>query len=113
MGAAAVLQVIDELESDTAKPIAQDKSLASKAPRLKKEQGAIDWARSAQEIKNQVRGLRPWPRAFTFWHSSEGKPLRLSIDRVTINPLPLGEGRVRACGAASPLKFSRLRLRVA
>jgi methionyl-tRNA formyltransferase len=81
MGAEAVLGVIDTLESGTAKSIVQDKSLASKAPRLKKEQGAIDWARSAAEIKNQVRGLRPWPRAFTFWHRSGGEPIRVNVDR--------------------------------
>jgi methionyl-tRNA formyltransferase len=84
MGAEAVLRVIDELESGTARPIAQDKSLASKAPRLKKEQGAIDWRRPAQEIKNQVRALRPWPRAFTFWHPPAGPPLRLNIDHVAV-----------------------------
>ena len=84
MGAEAVLQVVDELEAGTAKPIAQDKSLSSKAPRLKKEQGAINWARPAQEIKNQVRGLRPWPRAYTFWHRSGGEPVRLNVDRVAI-----------------------------
>jgi methionyl-tRNA formyltransferase len=101
MGATAVLQVIDELESGTAKPIAQDKSLASKAPRLKKEQGLINWDHTAQEIKNRVRGLRPWPRAFTFWHRAEGEPLRVSIDRVTINPLPLEEGSVRVTSAVT------------
>ena len=60
----------------------QDKNLASKAPRLKKEQGAIDWSLPAQQIKNRVRALRPWPRAFTFWHRSGGEPLRVNIDRV-------------------------------
>lgn len=84
MGADAVLQAIEALEAGTAQPVVQDKSQASKAPRLKKEQGAIDWSRPAQEIKNQVRGLRPWPRAFTFWHSTKGQPLRLNIDRVAI-----------------------------
>ena len=59
MGADAVLEVVDKLESGSATSIAQDKGLASKAPRLKKEQGAIDWSRPAQEIKDQVRGLRP------------------------------------------------------
>jgi methionyl-tRNA formyltransferase len=96
MGADLVLRIVDELEAGTAKPIEQDASLASKAPRLKKEQGAIDWSRTSQEIKNQVRGLRPWPRAFTFWRREQGEPLRLNIDRVDIHPLPLGEGRVRA-----------------
>jgi methionyl-tRNA formyltransferase len=81
MGANLVLQVIEQLETGTSKPIPQDKTLASKAPRLKKEQGAIDWSRPAQEIKNQVRALRPWPRAFTYWHHGSKPPMRLSIDR--------------------------------
>ena len=82
MGAEAVLAVVDQLESGVAQSIAQDKSLASKAPRLKKEQGAIDWSRPGSEIKNQIRGLRPWPRAYTFWHRSGGEPMRLNIDRI-------------------------------
>lgn len=82
MGAEAVLAVVDQLQSGTAQSIAQDKSLASKAPRLKKEQGAIDWSRPGSEIKNQIRGLRPWPRAYTFWHRSGGEPMRLNIDCV-------------------------------
>jgi methionyl-tRNA formyltransferase len=86
MGASLVLQVIEELETGTSRPIPQDKSLASKAPRLKKEQGAIDWSRPAQHIKNQVRGLRPWPRAFTFWKPANSAPVRLNIDRVALVP---------------------------
>ncbi len=95
LGAGLVLQSIESLEQGTAQPIEQDASLASKAPRLKKEQGSIDWSRAAQEIKNQVRALRPWPRAYTFWHHEGAEPLRLNIDRVAIHPLPRGEGRAR------------------
>jgi methionyl-tRNA formyltransferase len=84
LGAEAVLQVIDDLESGRAQAIPQEKTLASKAPRLKKEQGAIDWNRPAQEIKNQVRALRPWPRAYTFLHRADTAPLRLNIDQVVI-----------------------------
>lgn len=84
MGAEAVLDVVDKLESGTAQPIAQDKGLASKAPRLKKEQGAIDWSRPALEIKNQIRALRPWPRAYSFWHRSEAGPMRVNIDRAAV-----------------------------
>ena len=98
IGADLVLRVIEDLQRGTAKPIPQDANQASKAPRLKKEQGAIDWSRPAQEIKNQVRALRPWPRAFTFWRRAGTEPLRLSVDRVAIHPLPLGEGRVRDSG---------------
>jgi methionyl-tRNA formyltransferase len=86
LGADGVLHVIDQLAAGTASPVLQDKSLASKAPRLTKEQGAIDWSRPAQAIKNQVRGLRPWPRAFTFWRRSDGEAVRLNVDRVAISP---------------------------
>ena len=102
MGAELVARVIEELESGTAKPVEQDASHASKAPRLKKEQGAIDWSRPAQEIKNQVRALRPWPRAFTVWHRAGGEPLRLNIDKVAVHPLPPGEGRVRESATPPP-----------
>jgi methionyl-tRNA formyltransferase len=99
MGAELVLRVIDDLQAGGAKPIPQDAAQASKAPRLKKDQGAIDWSRPAQVIKNQVRALRPWPRAFTFWRRPSEEPLRLNIDRVSIHPLPLEEGSVREVSA--------------
>jgi methionyl-tRNA formyltransferase len=91
MGADAVLDVIERLESNTALGVGQDERQASKAPRLKKEQGAIDWSRRCQEIKNRVRALRPWPRAYTFWRRAGTDPMRLNIDRVTIvdRPTPL------------------------
>jgi methionyl-tRNA formyltransferase len=88
IGAEGVLEVVETLEAGTAKPIEQDASQASKAPRLKKEQGAIDWSRSAHEIKNQVRALRPWPRAYTFWHPAGGASVRLSVDRVAVVDRP-------------------------
>jgi methionyl-tRNA formyltransferase len=84
MGAELVLRVLGDLEDGTARPIEQDARLASKAPRLEKEHGAIDWSRPAQEIKNQVRALRPWPRAYTFWHRTGAEPLRLNINHVEI-----------------------------
>ena len=77
-------------------PIPQDKRLASKAPRLKKEQGAIDSNRPAQEIKNQIRGLSPWPRAYTFLHRPNAAPLRLNIDQVAITPTRRGRRGDRA-----------------
>jgi methionyl-tRNA formyltransferase len=92
IGAELVIRVVDALQTGTAQSMPQDSAQASKAPRLKKEQGAIDWSRSAQEIKNQVRALRPWPRAYTFLRRTGTEPLRLNIDRVAVHPLPMGEG---------------------
>jgi methionyl-tRNA formyltransferase len=84
LGAQLVLRVVDELAAGTAMPIEQIAGEATKAPRLTKEDGAIDWSRPAIEIKNRVRAVQPWPRAFTFWHRSDGPPVRLSIDRVQL-----------------------------
>lgn len=84
LGGELVLSVVDAIEGGTAKPQAQDKAAASKAPRLEKGQGLIDWSRPAGAIKNQVRALDPWPRAFTHWQRGPGEPLRLIVHRVQV-----------------------------
>jgi methionyl-tRNA formyltransferase len=99
LGANLVLQSVADFEQGTAKPLIQDASQASKAPRLKKEQGAIDWSRPGLEIKNQVRGLRPWPRAYTFWHRPNAEPLRLNIDQVAVRPT----SQILGVASATPL----------
>jgi methionyl-tRNA formyltransferase len=93
LGAELVSQVVAQLESGTSVSIEQDPHQASKAPRLRKEDGAIDWSRPAQEIKNRVRALRLWPRAFTFLHRASGGQMRVNIDRVMIrdHETPIGE----------------------
>ncbi len=84
LGADLVLDVVRQLDEGATHPVPQDKSLATKAPRLHKQQGEIDWAQTAQQIKNQVRALQPWPRAFTHWQRAEGEPLRLIVHRTVV-----------------------------
>ncbi|MEN0110059.1 MAG: methionyl-tRNA formyltransferase [Planctomycetota bacterium] len=85
LGAALTLEVVDALSDGTATGEPQDKSLVSKAPRLRKEDGLIDWSRPARALKDHVRGMSPWPRAFTFVPQPDGKPpLRLVVDRVAV-----------------------------
>jgi methionyl-tRNA formyltransferase len=81
LGADAVLQVVRELDSDSASPQPQDAAAASKAPRLEKSQGLIDWNQPAVAIHNQVRALQPWPRTYTFLPLPGREPLRLTIDK--------------------------------
>jgi methionyl-tRNA formyltransferase len=81
-GGPLVLRVVDELEAGTTRPERQDKSQTTKAPRLEKEHGLIDWSQPAVAIKNRVRALDPWPRAFTHWQRGAGEPLRLILHRV-------------------------------
>ncbi len=84
IGAELVLQTIGALAENRAMSILQNQSLASKAPRLKKTDGQIDWSRSAIEIRNQIRAFQPWPASFTNWWRPEGDPVRLILDRATI-----------------------------
>lgn len=92
LGAPLVIEAIMALESGTARAIEQDPAQATRAPRLKKELGAVDWSRPAAAIKNQVRALQPWPKTYTFWHREGGEPLRLILDRVRVEPGASGAG---------------------
>jgi methionyl-tRNA formyltransferase len=88
LGVEPVHQSIAMLEAwDGESPIGelQDKKLATKAPRLKKSDGQIDWTRSANQIENQIRAFQPWPGTFTNWHSQKLKqPMRLIVHRATL-----------------------------
>jgi methionyl-tRNA formyltransferase len=84
LGARLVCDSIDQLDSGNVKAIPQDASLASRAPRLKKSDGAIDWSRSAAAICNQIRALEPWPKTYTFWHRSDGPSVRLILGPATV-----------------------------
>ncbi len=84
MGAWLVRRAIDALEAGRLEALPQNPALASRAPRLKKSDGLIDWSRGAAAIRNQIRAFQPWPKSFTFWHRSEGEPLRLILDAVDV-----------------------------
>jgi len=63
MGADLLVQTLSRLDSIL--PEKQDPAQATYAPILKKEDGLIDWTQPAQPIHNRVRGLQPWPGAYT------------------------------------------------
>lgn len=65
LGPPLVVKTLKLLAEGRITPRRQDNSLVTYAPMLKKEDGRIDWRRSAQEIKNLVRGVYPWPGAYT------------------------------------------------
>jgi methionyl-tRNA formyltransferase len=73
-GADLMLQTLGRLEIGSIQPHAQDHSKASLAPILRKEDGHIDFHRTASEICNRLRGFQPWPGAFT---SFRGKNLQV------------------------------------
>jgi methionyl-tRNA formyltransferase len=96
MGADLLVETLARI--DTIAPEKQDPAQATYAPLLKKEDGRIDWSRPAAAIHNQVRGLQPWPGAYTAFR---GQPLHIWRTRIAapeskpgVRPwiVPSGEG---------------------
>lgn len=82
-GVAAVIEATDMLDQWNGTDvlgIVQDNSEATKAPRLKKADGKIDWQRTAQQIDRQRRAFTPWPGMYTFIPRKKGDPQRLIIE---------------------------------
>jgi methionyl-tRNA formyltransferase len=71
MGAQLLVRTLDGLTAGQIAGEKQDDSQATYAPLLKKEDGAVDWSRSALEIHNRVRGLQPWPGAYTVFRGQK------------------------------------------
>ena len=82
LGAEMVLPAIEGLCDGTLRPIPQDDSKATLTRILTREDGLIDWSRSAESIHNQIRGFYPWPGAYTV---IDGKRLKIHRSRVLHN----------------------------
>jgi methionyl-tRNA formyltransferase len=65
-GAELLVQTLDAIEAGTAQETPQDESQVTYAPKLQKGEGLVDWSRPATDIHNQIRGLWPWPHAFSY-----------------------------------------------
>jgi methionyl-tRNA formyltransferase len=63
IGAKLLIQTLDGLQKGTIKPILQDDSQVSWAPRITKEMAEVSWNRCALDLHNQIRGMNPWPVA--------------------------------------------------
>src|SRR5699024_3873829 len=73
VGANLLLETIPPLFDGKLKPIRQDEEKATFAPNIKREQEKIDWSKSDLDIYNQIRGLNPWPVAFTTYQNKNMK----------------------------------------
>jgi methionyl-tRNA formyltransferase len=74
LAARIITPALRDIVEGTARFVPQEHDKATVVPILKKGDGRIDWSLSAESIRNRIRGLDPWPGAFTFWR---GKRLRL------------------------------------
>jgi methionyl-tRNA formyltransferase len=67
IGADLMVETLRGLDTGQVRPTPQDHSQASLAPILKREDGCMDFARSANDLFNRLRGFQPWPGAFTIF----------------------------------------------
>lgn len=74
VGADLLQSVLPPLLRGEIQAIPQDENQVTFAPNIKREQELLDWNRTALQLYNQVRGMHPWPVAFTLWN---GQPLKV------------------------------------
>jgi methionyl-tRNA formyltransferase len=82
LGRDLLLKVLEDLEAGRINPREQEHALASPAPKLKKEDGRIDWSNSAAAIHARVRGFNPAPGCHAVEAGGEGRTLRIHRARV-------------------------------
>jgi methionyl-tRNA formyltransferase len=115
-GAALVVETLKKLDHREITPTPQDNSQASLAPPLKKEDGRIDWFLPAPKIYNRIRGLQPWPGAFTTFRGATcriwGKPLKpVAAGGTPGIILPTQEdGLLVICGASTVLHVEQVQI---
>jgi methionyl-tRNA formyltransferase len=113
LGADLLVETLRGLEAQTITPIPQDHSQATLAPILEKEDGLIDFNRTAAEIHNRLRGFQPWPGAYTHFR---GKNLKFISAKPDDTPSNLAPGELRigdeklfvGCGQRSVLQLLQI-----
>jgi methionyl-tRNA formyltransferase len=115
VGAVLMVETLRGLESGHVRPVPQDHAKATLAPILKKEDGRIDFARTANEIFNRLRGFQPWPAAYTTF---KGKTLQVHKARPSDPSTSLGPGEiavegtrmVAGCGQGTALELIEVQI---
>lgn len=113
-GAELLLETLGGLERETIVPVAQDESLASLAPRIKKEHARIEWNWPATRIDRCIRAFQPWPGAFVLRKGVALKLLEASPRAGLFDGSPgtivsfEGDGLVVACGMRTALVVTRV-----
>jgi methionyl-tRNA formyltransferase len=80
LGAPLLMRVVEQIASGSAHEEPQDESVSTYAPRLTKDEGLIDWTLPAASLHNRVRGLYPWPHAYTYLEGARLIVLKTRVD---------------------------------
>lgn len=107
LGAPLIAEAIAAVVDGTARVIPQVRAKVTRAPKLRKEDGRIDWSKPAREVHNIVRAMQPWPIAYSYLPNPRGpeaEPVRVMIHRTT----PVDAGGSFAPGAVIEAAGDRL-----
>ena len=115
IGADLMIETLRGLENGQVHPVAQDDSQATLAPILRKEDGRMDFTRTANDLFNRMRGFQPWPGAFTIF---KGKTLQVHRAHPLQNGVKLPPGQIAVegtrlfagCGAGTLLELLEVQL---
>jgi len=88
LGAALLSKTLREIHTGNLQPVRQDHQQATYAPLLKKSDGQIDWTRPAHSLDAFIRGMSPWPGAFTFYAGRRLKIFRAVPARTDVREAP-------------------------
>lgn len=115
MGATLLVQTMRDIAQGREAAEPQNNADATYAPILKKEDGLIDWNRSAQEIHNRVRGFLPWPGAYSYVRSQRIHfwKTKVSSSRQSLTPGELFASKQQllcGCGDGTVLELLELQL---
>jgi methionyl-tRNA formyltransferase len=104
IGAPLLALTLDGLDRGEITPVRQDHSQHSLAPILRKEDGLADWTLSAEELRNRVRGLQPWPGVFAPFRGGTLKIERVAAESIAHQQQPgtlmiAGHQLFVACGS--------------
>jgi methionyl-tRNA formyltransferase len=83
LGAKLLIETIPKWIKGEIKPVPQEESKATYTKILKKEDGKINWRKTAEELERQIRAFDPWPGSFTFWYKNKEK-IRLKFLRARV-----------------------------
>lgn len=116
-GAALLVATLDQIEAGAAHETPQDESLVTYAPKLAKTEGLINWSLPAANIHNLIRGLWPWPHAFSYLggmryilHRSRTSPLTPSAAPGTIVTASAIDRLHVACGRETAIELLDVQL---
>jgi len=84
LGGEVIVETVDQIEAGSIEPLTQSESETVYAPRLKKQDGIIDWSQSAQQIHDHIRAFNPWPKTFTWFQHADRKPQRILIHKTSV-----------------------------